>query len=550
GLAIAISDGVLNPPLAVAQDKNTGKKKKIVILGTGWAGVSLLKDLDDKQYDVVVISPRNYFVFTPLLPSVTAGTLEPRSITEPVRRIVAHRNVMYCEAECTNIDHVTKTVTCVDCAETKPSRPHVEFKIDYDYLVIAVGCQTNTFGTPGVAENCHFLKEVEDAERIHQNVVDCFESASIPTLSDAERRARLNFVVVGGGPTGVEFAAELYDLVYEDLVDLYPVTRDAVSITLIQSGDHILNMFDERISKYAEDKFKRDGINVQTNCHVNAVKENEVETTEKKSGQTVMIPFSLAVWSTGIGTRPLIRKFMEQVGQKNRRVLATDEWLRVRGCEGVFAVGDCATIEQRKIMEDITYIFKLADKDQNGILSLEEFKEAMETIRGRYPQIDMYLKSHHLANTMSLLHEAKQLGQESEVELDIDKFKQALAQVDSETKLLPATAQVAAQQGTYLARCFNDMDYCEEHPEGPVRVRASGRHRFQPFRYKHFGMFAPLGGEEAAAELPGDWVSIGRSSMWLWYSVYLSKQVSWRTRFVVLFDWTKRFVFGRDSTRI
>jgi len=110
--------------------------------------------------------------------------------------------------------------------------------------------------------------------------------------------------------------------------------------------------------------------------------------------------------------------------------------------------------------------------------------------------------------------------------------------------------QVASQQGKYLAKCFNKMEKCEKKPEGPLRFRGEGRHRFQPFRYRHFGSFAPLGGEQTAAELPGDWVSIGHSSQWLWYSVYASKLVSWRTRMLVISDWTRRFVFGRDSSSI
>lgn len=122
-------------------------------------------------------------------------------------------------------------------------------------------------------------------------------------------------------------------------------------------------------------------------------------------------------------------------------------------------------------------------------------------------------------------------------------------QVDSQMKSGPATAQVAAQQGEYLARSFNHLA-SDKPDDGPIRIRGSGLHRCQPFRYRHFGQFAPLGGETTAAELPGDWVSIGRSTQWLWYSVYASKQVSWRTRALVMFDWTKRFVFGRDSSRM
>ncbi|XP_021775234.1 external alternative NAD(P)H-ubiquinone oxidoreductase B3, mitochondrial-like isoform X2 [Chenopodium quinoa] len=89
-------------------------------------------------------------------------------------------------------------------------------------------------------------------------------------------------------------------------------------------------------------------------------------------------------------------------------------------------------------------------------------------------------------------------------------------------KNLPATAQVAAQQGTYLADCFNRMEECEKNPEGPIRIRGEGQHRFKPFRHRHFGQFAPLG---AAAQLPGDWVSIGHSTRWLWYSVYARLEI-------------------------
>ncbi|GLT29779.1 hypothetical protein SLA2020_046240 [Shorea laevis] len=87
-------------------------------------------------------------------------------------------------------------------------------------------------------------------------------------------------------------------------------------------------------------------------------------------------------------------------------------------------------------------------------------------------------------------------------------------------KSLPATAQVVAQQGAYLSKCFNRRHQCEQNPEGSRRFRAGGRHQFLPFRYKHFGQFAPSGGEQAAAELPRDWVSLDHSTQWLWYSVY------------------------------
>ncbi|XP_031249271.1 external alternative NAD(P)H-ubiquinone oxidoreductase B1, mitochondrial-like isoform X4 [Pistacia vera] len=487
---------------SVEGDQSESKKKKVVVLGTGWAGTSFLKDLDVSSYDVQVVSPRNYFAFTPLLPSVTCGTVEARSIAEPIRKIIK--------------------------------------------------------------------KELEDALKIRRTVSDCFEKAVLPGLSEEERKTNLHFVVVGGGPTGVEFAAELHDYIQEDLVKLYPSVKDLVKITIIQSGDHILNSFDQRISSFAETKFQRDGIEVLTGCRVISVSDKEISLKIKSTGEVCSIPHGLVLWSTGVGTRPVIRDFMEQIGQPieiaewmsnvypiiyaqafvfqtDRRALATNEWLQVKGCENVYALGDCATINQRKIMEDVATIFEVADKDKSGTLTVQEFQDVLDDILVRYPQLEIYLKNKHLRGVADLLKDAE--GNER-TEVDIEGFKSALCHADSQMKSLPATAQVAAQQGSYLSRCFNHMEQSAYNPEGPQRFRGSGRHRFLPFRYKHFGQFAPLGGEQTAAELPGDWVSMGHSTQWLWYSVYASKQVSWRTRILLVSDWTRRFIFGRDSSRI
>ncbi|KAG2608048.1 hypothetical protein PVAP13_4NG289100 [Panicum virgatum] len=521
GGLVAYADSAAESAPEPSQD---APKKKVLVLGTGWAGTSFLKNLDCSRYEVKVISPRNYFAFTPLLPSVTCGTVEPRSIIEPIRRMFEKKSkdVTFCEAEC--------------------------FKID---AIVALGATVNTFNTPGVLEHCHFLKEVEDAQKIRMSVIDCFEKASLPNISEEEKRKALHFVVIGGGPTGVEFAAELHDFLVEDLVKLYPAIQELVKITIIQSGDHILNMFDKRIAAFAEQKFQRDGIEVATGFRVVRVSDDSISMKSKSVGGEVSVPYGMAVWSAGIGTRPVIMDFMQQIGQTNRRALATNEWLRVRECEGVYAIGDCATVSQRKIMDDISMVFKMADKDNSGTLTLKEINDVLEDICIRYPQVDLYMKSMHMLDIADLIKGAIGDSHKESMVADIEEFKKALSHVDSQVKSAPATAQVAAQQGYYLAECFNKMEKCKEHPEGPLRMTGeSGRHFFRPFRYKHLGQFAPLGGEQAAAELPGDWVSMGHSTQWLWYSVYASKQVSWRTRMLVVSDWTRRFIFGRDSSRI
>ncbi|KAK7246593.1 hypothetical protein RIF29_41462 [Crotalaria pallida] len=534
---------------ATSEEVAVTEKKKVVVLGTGWAATSFMKNLKNPKYEVQVISPRNYFAFTPLLPSVTCGTVEARSIVEPVRNIFRKKNVdiQFSEAECVKIDAENKKVYCRSILKNNLNGKE-EFAVDYDYLIIGVGANVNTFNTPGVVENCHFLKEVEDAQKIRRTVIDCFERASLPDVSEEERKRILHFAIVGGGPTGVEFAASLHDFVNGDLVRLYPGIKDLVKITLLEAGDHLLSMFDKRISAFAEDKFQRDGIDVKTGSMVVKVSEKEISIKELKNGdETTTIPYGMAVWSTGIGTRPFIKDFMAQIGQASRRALLTDEWLRVEGCNNVYALGDCATINQRKVMEDIAAIFKKADKNNSGTLTVKEFQEVMGDICERYPQVELYLKSKQMSNIADLLKEDKV---EAKKQLNIEELKKALSNVDSQMKFLPATAQVASQQGTYLAKCFNRMEESEKNPEGPLRFRGEGRHRFKPFRYKHLGQFAPLGGEQTAAQLPGDWVSIGHSSQWLWYSVYASKQVSWRTRALVVTDWTRRFIFGRDSSRI
>ncbi|KAJ0263147.1 External alternative NAD(P)H-ubiquinone oxidoreductase B1 [Hirschfeldia incana] len=525
------------------EEEHKKKKKKVVVLGTGWAGISFLKDLDITSYDVQVVSPQNYFAFTPLLPSVTCGTVEARSIVESVRNITKKKNgeIELWEADCVKIDPANNKVHCQPVFKDDPEASQ-EFSLDYDYLIIAVGAQVNTFGTPGVLEHCHFLKEVEDAQRIRRGVIDCFEKALLPGLTEEQRRTKLHFVIVGGGPTGVEFAAELHDFIEEDITKIYPSVKDLVKITLIQSGDHILNSFDERISSFAEQKFLRDGIDVLMGMRVMSVSDKDISVKIKSSGEVVSLPHGLILWSTGVGTRPVISDLMEQVGQGGRRALATNEWLQVKGCENVYAVGDCASIAQRKIMGDIENIFKAADVDNSGTLTEEEIQDVVDDIIVRYPQVDLYLKSKHVRSIQDLLTDSE--GNPKK-EVDIKAFERALSGVDSQMKSLPATAQVAAQQGSYLAKCFNKMEHCKEHPEGPKRFRTGGHHQ-----YKHFGQFAPLGGDQAAAELPGDWVSAGRSTQWLWYSVYASKQVSWRTRALVVSDWTRRYIFGRDSSRI
>jgi hypothetical protein len=219
-------------------------KERIVILGTGWGGASFLKAIDADRYDVTVISPRNHFVFTPMLAGASVGTVEYRSICEPIREM--NRRAKYLEAKAVKIDPNAQTIAC-DSVVCEGNNCRVqEFSVSYDRLIMTVGAQTNTFGIPGVLERCNFLKTVEDARRIKSAIVNCFERASLPGLTEEERIRDLTFAVIGAGPTGIEYAAELRDFVEQDgpkvsislLVKEIPFYHHCVTVGVKQSLSH------------------------------------------------------------------------------------------------------------------------------------------------------------------------------------------------------------------------------------------------------------------------------------------------------------------------
>lgn len=225
-----------NPSLQKPQSAtfdNGSPRKTLVILGSGWGSVSLLKNLDTTLYNVVVVSPRNYFLFTPLLPSTPVGTIELKSIVEPVRSIArrAPGEVTYYEAEALDVDPVAKTVKVKSVSGSDADAVR---DLKYDYLVVGVGAQPTTFGIPGVFENASFLKEIPDAQEIRVKVMNNIEKATTLPVSDPERKRLLNFVVVGGGPTGVEFAAELQDYIDQDLSKWMPELSKELHVTLLR----------------------------------------------------------------------------------------------------------------------------------------------------------------------------------------------------------------------------------------------------------------------------------------------------------------------------
>lgn len=295
----------------------------------------------------MVVSPRNYFLFTPLLPSCTTGTIEHRSIMEPVRTIVRHkkRAVKYYEADASSIDPDRKVVTIVDNSEVKGKTMQTE--IPYDMLVVGVGAENATFGIPGVKEHSSFLKEIGDAQRIRKKIMDCVETAAFKGQSPEEVDRLMHMVVVGGGPTGVEFAGELQDFFEEDIKKLIPEISPRFKVTLIEALPNVLPSFSKKLIDYTENTLREEKIDIKTKTMVKKVTETTVEAEISKPDGTrerIVIPYGLLVWATGNAVRPIVKDLISRIpAQANsRRGLAVNEYLVVQGARDIWAIGDCA----------------------------------------------------------------------------------------------------------------------------------------------------------------------------------------------------------------
>ncbi|TFY65769.1 hypothetical protein EVG20_g5323 [Dentipellis fragilis] len=265
------------------------------------------------------------------------------------------------QAWCDHIDFQRKTLQCMPATpplafEESPA-PKIDntttgfpgtgtsFSVKWDKLVIAVGAYSQTFNVPGVKEHAHFLKDVKDARAIRTRILECFEQANQPIVTDVERRHLLNFCIVGGGPTGVEFAAELHDLLHTDMARHYPALARMAKISLYDVAPQILGNFDRGLAEYAEKKFRRDGITLYTSHHVERVESGKMYV--KEQGE---VHFGLLVWSTGLAPNPLIQSITELKKNPKTGSIITNDHLNALQADGtpnpdVWAIGDAAIID-------------------------------------------------------------------------------------------------------------------------------------------------------------------------------------------------------------
>ena len=383
---------------------------------------------------------------------------------EPIRNIIRHKkaSVKFYEAEATKIDYQNKKVYISDDSPIKGDTSKTE--VPFDMLVVGVGAENATFGIPGVREHSCFLKEVGDAQQIRKRIMDCVETATFKDQTPEEVERLLHMVVVGGGPTGVEFAGELQDFFIEDLRKWVPEIKDKFHVTLVEALPNVLPMFSKQLIDYTESTFKEEHITIRTKTMVKKVSDKTIEaevTLPDGSKKLESIPYGLLVWATGNAVRGVVKDLMSQIpAQKNaRRGLEVNEYLVVNGTENIWAVGDCAVAN---------YAPTAQVASQEGAFLARLFNT--------------------MAKTDAIEQELKELS-----------TKQATAKPEEREKVLDEIAERQRQLR---------------------RVKQIG-----PFKYSHQGSLAYIGSEKAVADvswLSGNIASGGTLTYLFWKSAYVS----------------------------
>eukprot|EP00571_Detonula_confervacea_P000047 CAMPEP_0172322936 /NCGR_PEP_ID=MMETSP1058-20130122/47351_1 /TAXON_ID=83371 /ORGANISM="Detonula confervacea, Strain CCMP 353" /LENGTH=597 /DNA_ID=CAMNT_0013038809 /DNA_START=87 /DNA_END=1880 /DNA_ORIENTATION=+ len=480
-------------------------KEQIVVLGTGWGAAAFLKNIDTDKHDVTVISPRNYFVFTPMLAGASVGSVDFKSITESVREI--NNNVRYLEAAATEIDPLTNTISCISIVCEGNSCETEEFDVSYDRLLYSVGAQTTTFGTPGVEEYCNYLKQVGDAQQIKNAIVNCFETAGLPNLTEEDIQKELTFVIVGAGPTGIEFAAELLDFIESDGPRYYKNLLPYVRIKIVEAAPTILRPFEDGMKDEAIRRLTRtmeiEGVptlqplEILLNKQVSEVSANYVYL---KDGEK--IPYGMSLWAAGIGPLPITTSLIETLEETEqitaqeyaRGRVAVDPWLRVIGGEGkIFAFGDCSCVSNTPFLAATAQVASQQGEFLGKLFSNDYCVDARD-----------------------------------------DKLLPPMV-------LDPNQAKSASEQIASFAM-------------GESEIAA-------PFQYLDLGILAYTGSGSALAQLqvaPGKgdptsetWNPVrlqikGKLGFSLWRTIYLAKQTSPKNVVLVTLDWIKVKLFGRD----
>lgn len=364
--------------------------KRIVIVGAGFAGLRLAQDLKNSPYEIILIDRNNYHQFQPLMYQVATARLEPSSISFPLRKVFQHsKNVRIRIAEVLGVDTTAKML------KTDIGDYH------YDYLVMAQGCKTNYFGNESL-EKCAFpMKSIPEAIQLRNRILQTFEDAVVTKPENLQ--FLLNFVIVGGGPTGVELAGALAEMKTNILPKDYP-DKDFSKLTiyLIESAPNVLNVMSADAKKMSREYLEKMGVIVRTETYVEAY---DGRTVKLRGGET--IEAKNVIWAAGITGATIEGIPKESYARGNR--LIVDRYNEVKDIPDLYAIGDIAymetpaypnghpqlaavAIEQAKILAKN---FKLLAEDRQPQEYEYHNKGSMATIGKRKAVVDLPKFSFH-----------------------------------------------------------------------------------------------------------------------------------------------------------
>jgi NADH dehydrogenase len=309
--------------------QGTNNKQRVVIIGAGFAGLRIARDLNNTNYEIILIDRHNYHQFQPLMYQVATARLEPSSISFPLRKVFQHsKNVSIRVAEVERVDTAQKLLyTSIG-------------DIPYDRLIIALGCTTNYFGNTRIQSHSFPMKSVPQAMALRNRILQTFEDTI--EAGPAELQSLLNFVVVGGGPTGVELAGALAEMKKNVLPKDYPgVDFSRLTIYLLEGSPNTLNAMSEPSRIKSRQYLEELGVKVRTGT---VVEDYDGNIVTLKGGETIAA--RNLIWAAGVIANLLPGIPQTSIVKGNR--LKTNRYSEVEGLDGVYAIGDIAWMATAK----------------------------------------------------------------------------------------------------------------------------------------------------------------------------------------------------------
>ena len=321
------------------------RRHRVVIVGGGFAGLRAAKALRRAPVDVTLIDRRNFHLFQPLLYQVATGSLSPGEIATPLRAVLRRqKNARVVLGEVHDFDLTARQVIVGRAAGGGE-----DVRLPYDSLIVATGMKNHYFGHDEWSESAPALKSLEDALAIRRRVLIAFEAAEMET-DDQTRREWLTFVVVGGGPTGVELAGQIGEIAGDTMRNQFnSFDPAAATVLLLEGADRILLAFDPSQSVHAVKALGKLGVTVKTDTLVRAVDDGGV--TVEQNGHSEHVAARTVVWAAGVAATSLAGKLAAAAGLQPDRVgrVPVTERLTIAGHPDIFALGDMVTVTDKKL---------------------------------------------------------------------------------------------------------------------------------------------------------------------------------------------------------